>query len=70
MLPHTIIKQLKNGLIEHYKAIANSTILPIIMYSVPSRTGVNVTPQTCLELSKIENIVAIKEASGNLSRDC
>lgn len=38
------------------------------MYSVPSRTGVNITPSTCLELSKIDNIVAIKEASGNLSQ--
>ena len=38
------------------------------MYSVPSRTGVNITPETCLELSKIENIVAIKEASGNISQ--
>lgn len=38
------------------------------MYSVPSRTGVNVAPKTCLELSKIENIVAIKEASGNISQ--
>lgn len=53
---------------KHYEAIANSTNLPIIVYSVPSRTGVNVTPKTCLELSKIENIVAIKEASGNLSQ--
>jgi 4-hydroxy-tetrahydrodipicolinate synthase len=42
--------------------------LPIIVYSVPSRTGVNVLPSTCLELSKIPNIVAIKEASGNLSQ--
>lgn len=62
------IKLLRNGLIKHYEAIANSTKLPIIVYSVPSRTGVNVTPKTCLELSKIENIVAIKEASGNLSQ--
>ena len=38
------------------------------MYSVPSRTGVNINPETCLELSKIKNIVAIKEASGNLSQ--
>ena len=38
------------------------------MYSVPSRTGVNILPETCLELSKIENIVAIKEASGNISQ--
>lgn len=42
--------------------------MPIIVYSVPSRTGVNITPSTCLELSKIDNIVAIKEASGNLSQ--
>ena len=56
------------GLIEHYKVIANSVSLPIILYSVQSRTGVNIEPKTCLELSKIENIVAIKEASGNLSQ--
>lgn len=61
-------KATQNGLIEHYKAISSSTNLPIIVYSVPSRTGVNITPQTCLELSKIPNIVAIKEASGNLSQ--
>ena len=52
----------------HYKAIAKETNLPIIVYSVPGRTGVNILPKTCLELSKIENIVAIKEASGNLSQ--
>ena len=63
-----IIKLLLSGLIKHYESIANSTNLPIIVYSVPSRTGVNVTPKTCLELSKIKNIVAIKEASGNLSQ--
>ncbi|MBO5479423.1 MAG: 4-hydroxy-tetrahydrodipicolinate synthase [Clostridia bacterium] len=61
-------KATQSGLIEHYKAIASSTNLPIIMYSVPSRTGVNILPKTCLELSKISNIVAIKEASGNLSQ--
>ncbi len=61
-------KTTQKGLIEHYKAIASSTSLPIIMYSVPSRTGVNIAPETCLELSKIDNIVAIKEASGNLSQ--
>jgi len=58
----------QNGLILHYTEIANSVSLPIILYNVPSRTGVNIEPQTCLELSKIENIVAIKEASGNLSQ--
>ena len=58
----------QNGLILHYTAIANEVSIPIILYSVPSRTGVNIEPKTCLELSKIENIVAIKEASGNLSQ--
>lgn len=58
----------QNGLIEHYKEIAKNVSLPIILYSVPGRTGVNIEPKTCLELSKIENIVAIKEASGNLSQ--
>lgn len=61
-------KATQAGLVEHYKAIASNTNLPIIVYSVPSRTGVNVLPETCLELSKIPNIVAIKEASGNLSQ--
>lgn len=61
-------KATQKGLVEHYKAIASETNLPIIVYSVPSRTGVNILPETCLELSKIENIVAIKEASGNISQ--
>ena len=61
-------KTTQAGLIAHYSAIANSTKLPIIMYNVPSRTGLNILPATCLELSKIDNIVAIKEASGNLSQ--
>ena len=61
-------KTTQEGLVAHFKAIANSTSLPIIIYSVPSRTGLNVTPSTCLELSKISNIVAIKEASGDLSQ--
>ncbi len=58
----------QKGLIEHYTEIAKNVSLPIILYSVASRTGVNIEPKTCLELSKIENIVAIKEASGNLSQ--
>ena len=61
-------KTTQRGLIAHYKDIAESVSLPIILYNVPSRTGVNIEPQTCLELSKIDNIVAIKEASGNLSQ--
>ena len=61
-------KTTQRGLIAHYKAIAESVSLPIFLYNVPSRTGVNIEPQTCLELSKIDNIVAIKEASGNISQ--
>ena len=61
-------KTTQNGLIEHYKFIANSVDLPIILYNVPSRTGMSISPETCLELSKIENIVGIKEASGNISK--
>ena len=61
-------KTTQAGLIAHFTAIANSTSLPIIMYNVPRRTGLNILPSSCLELSKIENIVAIKEASGNLSQ--
>lgn len=61
-------KTTQEGLVAHYKAIASSVDIPIIMYSVPSRTGVNINPETCLELSKIDNIVAIKEASGNISQ--
>lgn len=58
----------QTGLVEHYTTIAKNTSLPIILYNVPSRTGVNILPKTCYELSKINNIVAIKEASGNLSQ--
>lgn len=61
-------KTTQKGLVAHYKAIAESVDLPIILYSVASRTGVNIEPATCLELSKVPNIVAIKEASGNLSQ--
>lgn len=61
-------KTTQKGLVEHYKAIAKEVNLPIIVYNVPGRTGLNILPATCLELSKIENIVAIKEASGNLSQ--
>jgi len=61
-------KTTQDGLVTHFKAIAESTTLPIILYSVPSRTGLNITPNTCLKLSKIKNIVAIKEASGDISQ--
>ncbi len=61
-------KTTQKGLITHYTEIAKNTKLPIILYNVPGRTGVNIKPETALELSKIENIVAIKEASGDLSQ--
>lgn len=61
-------KTTQKGLIEHYSAIANSVNLPIILYNVPSRTGLNILPKTYLELSKIDNIVAVKEASGDISQ--
>lgn len=58
----------QDGLFEHYKKIASETNLPIILYNVPSRTGVNILPETVLKLSKIKNIVGLKEASGNLNQ--
>lgn len=61
-------KTTQSGLFAHYKAIASSVKIPIILYNVPSRTGLNIEPRTCLELSKIENIIGIKEASGNISQ--
>ena len=61
-------KTTQAGLIAHYKAIAESITIPVVLYNVPSRTGLNILPTTCFELSKIENIVAIKEASGNISQ--
>lgn len=61
-------KTTQSGLLAHYKLIAENINIPIILYNVPSRTGLNINPETCLELSKIPNIVAIKEASGNLSQ--
>lgn len=62
-------KSTQKGLIQHYTAIAESVLLPIIMYNVPSRTGVNIAPETAVYLAKnVKNIVGIKEASGNLSQ--
>lgn len=62
-------KATQKGLIQHYTAIANSVNLPIILYNVPSRTGVNILPQTAVTLAKnVKNIVAVKEASGNISQ--
>ena len=62
-------KATQNGLIQHYSKIANSVDIPIIMYNVASRTGLNIQPSTAVKLAKEnENIVAIKEASGNISQ--
>lgn len=61
-------KTTQEGLVEHYKVIAESTKLPIILYNVPSRTGVDIEPETYLKLSKIKNIVATKEACGDISK--
>jgi len=61
-------KPSQKGLLEHFKAIAEVTTLPVIIYNVPSRTGVNISADTCIELSFIENIVGVKEASGDLEQ--
>ena len=57
----------QSGIIKHYSAIASKTRLPIIIYNVPSRTGVNINPETYKEISKIDNVVAVKEANGDIS---
>jgi len=56
------------GLIAHFKAIAEAVKTPIVVYNVPSRTGMNIPPKALAELCKLENIVAVKEASGNISQ--
>jgi 4-hydroxy-tetrahydrodipicolinate synthase len=61
-------KPTQEGLYQHYKAIAESITLPIVVYSVQARTGVNVEPATLLRLSEIKNIVGVKEASGNVGQ--
>lgn len=63
-------KTTQRGLVKHYETLAASTDLPAILYNVPSRTGVDIKPETVEKLSKIENIVAIKEATGDVSRAC
>ena len=60
-------KTTQKGLIAHYTAIADNIDLPIILYNVPGRTGLNINPETCYALSQVKNIVAIKEASGNIT---
>jgi 4-hydroxy-tetrahydrodipicolinate synthase len=61
-------KPTQEGLYQHYRAIARSTSLPVIVYSVQSRTSVNVEPSTLVRLAEIPNIVGVKEASGSISQ--
>jgi 4-hydroxy-tetrahydrodipicolinate synthase len=61
-------KPTQEGLVQHFKAIANAVPLPIVVYSIQGRTGVNVEPATLKRLAEIENIVGVKEASGNISQ--
>ena len=61
-------KTTQRGLVKHFTALANSVKIPLILYNVPSRTGLNIKPDTLLELSKVENIIGIKEASGNITQ--
>jgi len=61
-------KPTQEGLYQHYRAIAASTRLPIVVYSVQGRTGVNVEPATLARLAKIDNVVGVKEASGNIGQ--
>ena len=61
-------KPTQEGLYQHYKAIASAIRLPIVVYSVQGRTGVNVEPATLARLAAIENIVGVKEASGNIAQ--
>jgi len=61
-------KPTQEGLVQHFKAIAKAVPLPIVVYSIQGRTGVNVEPATLKRLAEIENIVGVKEASGNISQ--
>lgn len=61
-------KPIQKGIVAHYKILADSTDLPIILYNVPGRTGSNIAPETTLELAEVNNIVAVKEASGNMEQ--
>lgn len=60
-------KTSQKGLVEHFTAIANAVKIPCIVYNVPSRTGCNILPATYAKLAKVENIVAVKEANGNIA---
>ena len=57
----------QEGLYQHFKAIADTTSLPVMLYNIPGRSAVNIAPETVIRLSKVPNIVAVKEASGDLN---
>ncbi|WP_414635220.1 4-hydroxy-tetrahydrodipicolinate synthase [Bacillus sp. NTK074B] len=59
-------KPSQEGMFQHFRVIAESTDLPVMLYNIPGRSSVNVAPETVIRLSKVENIVAVKEASGDL----
>ncbi len=61
-------KATQKGLIQHFTAVADASTVPVILYNVPGRTGVNLLPKTVAELAKHPNIVAIKEATGNMAQ--
>ena len=61
-------KPTQEGLYQHFKAIAEAVSLPIVLYNIPGRTGVNIEPHTVRRLAEIDNIVGVKEASGNISQ--
>lgn len=61
-------KTTQKGLVEHFKAVASSIKIPVVIYNVPGRTGLNLKPKTLEKLCHIENIAAVKEASGNISQ--
>ncbi|AZV58207.1 4-hydroxy-tetrahydrodipicolinate synthase [Clostridium sp. AWRP] len=61
-------KTTQKGLIEHFKAVSSAIKTPIVVYNVPGRTGLNIQPKTLKELCKLDNVAAVKEASGNISQ--
>src|SRR5207344_3361799 len=63
-------KPTQEGLFQHYRAIAESTSLPIVVYNVPGRTGCNIEPATVVRLASLPHVVGIKEASGNMTQMC
>ncbi len=63
-------KPTQEGLFQHYKTLTSETKIPIVVYNVPGRTGVNLLPETMARLAEIPNIVGLKDATGNLSQGC